>query len=138
MARETRFARRILSKCLLNFLELNKQGKDRAWQVCSPDGTPYVFLGYFEEKCPRDHAKNELSLRCLVTRKQNPDQHVVVGIAMGQPALELGTPLDVCYRDIPSWTPEQDSYVESMQKALGYFANPQQTTVHEDEYPDVG
>lgn len=67
--------------------------------------------------------ENELQLRCLVARKENPDAPKVIGIAIGNsPDGELM--FDIAYFDIPELSEEFTEKIEDIKNELGYFKNP--------------
>jgi len=134
MARENRFARRCLAKEFLGFLEANKKGQVRARRSQSPTGMVYVFLACPLET-PRDFRRNELGLRCFVTRGMVPCQPSVIGIATETPGCG-GHSFDLFYLHMPEWTDELAAKMAEIQKELGYFASPRPQHQHEDEYPE--
>jgi hypothetical protein len=134
MAKENRFARRVLTKDFLDFLEANKKGEVRSRRCQLPNGTPYVFLACPIET-PRDLRRKELTLRCFVVRGGLPDQPAVVGIATEKPGQKWHS-LDIVYLHMPKWTKEYAASMAEIQGKLGYFASPRIQHRHEDEYPE--
>ncbi len=133
MARENRFSRRLLGKNFMEFLDLTKAKKVRSRVVPSLSGTQYVFLA-----CPhgedREFRLAELAARCFVVRGLNPNSELVVGIATEQYVPGKGFSLDVIYLHKPSWTAEDQKQLEYLQRQFGYFSNPVQSKIREDEY----
>lgn len=136
MAREDRFARRIVGKAFKEFFDLARANTVRARIVRSPSKIVYVFLatphGY-----PREVRVAELDNRCFVARGLHSDAPTVVGIATEQYEAGKGFSLDVIHLHIPQWTAAHQQHVQQMQAALGYFAKPQESRLSEDEYPHV-
>lgn len=67
MAREDRFARRMLASAFNEFMRHAAAGKTRARITRSPNGAVYVFLAGARDE-DRDHRSRELQLRCFVAR----------------------------------------------------------------------
>jgi hypothetical protein len=80
----------------------------------------------------------ELGLRCFVARGLYKDSKIVVGIATEQYEPGKGGSLDLVHLYMESLTAEEENRVQEIQKELGYFRNPTQKSVHEDEYPTSG
>jgi hypothetical protein len=137
MAQENRFSRRILGKSYQEFIELSSQKKIRSRMSHSPCNVVYVFLA-----APRGEKRQsritELGLRCFVARGLNKDCKTVVGIATEQYELDKEFSLDLVYLYMESLTDEDQNRFQEIQKELGYFRNPMQKSVHEDEYPTSG
>jgi hypothetical protein len=134
MARENRFARRILGKSLREFCDLASTGELRSRFVRSLSGVVYVFLarphGY-----SRELRTAELGQRCYVVRGLHPDSTTVIGLATEQYAAGKGFSFDLAYLHYPEWTDANRDLVARMQAELGYFKQPRQTPLSEDEYP---
>ena len=132
MAREDRFARRVLGKAFREFLDQSHE--IRARMTKSPSGVVYVFLatphGY-----PRETRTAELSNRCFVARGLSPDAQVIVGLATEQYTPGKGFSLDLVHMYKPEWTEKDPEIMEGMQRDLGYFVKPRVTQTSEDEYP---
>lgn len=58
-----------------------------------------------------------------------------VGLATEQYEQGKGHSLDLVCLHQETWTAEDQQRMAGIQKDLGYFVNPTQTTAHEDEYP---
>jgi hypothetical protein len=132
MAREHRFARRILGKSFKVFLDSSH--KIAARMTRSPSGVVYVFLA-MPHGTPRNYRVADLGNRCFVARGLHRDATTVVGIATEQYEKGKGFSLDLVHLYKPSWTAEDQARVEAMQREFGYFASPLTTVEHEDEYP---
>lgn len=134
MAREDRFARRLLARGFNEFMARAAAAEIRARQVHSPSGVVYVFLAADRTE-PRDERVRELQYRCLVARGQQPDATAVVGLATEPYVGKAGFSLDVIHLSIDSWTPEHEGLMVRIQKDLGYFSAPLRQSVQPDEYP---
>ncbi len=136
MARENRFARRILGRAFKEFCDLARDNKVRVRMIESPSKVLYVFLarphGY-----PREARVAELGNRCFVARGLHPGATTVVGIATEQYAPGKGFSLDLVHLYLPQWRAEHQEHMEQMRAELGYFTQPQQSRSSEDEYPNV-
>jgi len=134
MARENRFARRILGKAFKEFFEFARDNQVRARMVRSPSGVVYVFMAR-PHGHPREARLAELVNRCFVGGGLHPDGSTVVGIATEQYAPSKGHSLDLVHLHVPQWTVEQQECMERMQAEMGYFTQPQHRWSSEDEYP---
>jgi hypothetical protein len=132
MARESRFARRILGKDFKEFLDNSHTILAR--KMSSLSGVVYVFLAR-PHGTPRDLRVAELSNRCFVARGLQPESTHVVGLATEQYEKGKGFSLDLCNLFKPTWTSEDQRIMEEMQAELGYFKSPKVTKTSEDEYP---
>ena len=132
MARENRFNRRILGKSFKEFL--NKSDEIRSRAVPSLSGMMYVFLATPHGES-RDSRMKELSLRCFVMRGLNPEHKTIIGIATEKYEKGKGYSLDTGYFHFPTLTPEDMEKIKEIQKDLGYFDDPRQQRIVEDEYP---
>jgi hypothetical protein len=133
MAKEDRFARRVIGKSFTEFLD--ESHKIRARNMRSPSGVVYVFLAT-PHGFPRDVRQAELANRCFVVRGLNPQATTVVGIATEQyTPSRKGFSFDLVHTFKPSWTPEDQAMMENMQRDLGYFVKPRLSQSSEDEYP---
>ena len=137
MAREDRFSRRILGKSFTEFYELARQKKVRSRISRGTSNITYVFLCMPHGE-DRAYRKVELECRCLVARGLNKNCDTVIGLATERYEEGKGFSLDLINLNIPKWTDELQKQIEYAQKEFGYFANPQSTLVHEDEYPQEG
>jgi hypothetical protein len=126
MAREDRFARRVVGKSYREFLDDSHSVRSR--KLKSPSGIVYVFLA-MPRDTPREMRQAELSNRCFVARGQDPEATTVVGLATEQYTLEWFS-FDLVHMYKRDWSP-----MEGMQRDLGYFVNPRITKTGEDEYP---
>ena len=134
MAREDRFARRLLAHGFNEFMARAVAIQIRARQVRSPSGVVYVFLATDRAE-PRDERVRELQFRCLVARGQQPSATTVIGLATERYVAHAGFSLDVIHLSIDRWTPEHEQLMVRIQEDLGYFSAPLRQSVRTDEYP---
>lgn len=151
MARENRFARRILAAAFNEFMRDAAALKTRARVVRSPSGTVYVFLAAARDE-DRTGRVQELTMRCVVARglaeqagivfatdretgENGAGPPVVVGLATERYAAGQGFSLDAVRVSIPVWTADHQRTFEGIQRDLGYFAAPRYTQARADEYP---
>jgi hypothetical protein len=132
MAKEDRFARRVVGKSFAEFLD--ESHNIRARHVRSPSGVEYVFLAT-PHGFPRDVRQAELGNRCFVVRGLNPEATTIVGLATEQYTPGKGFSFDLVHMFKPIWTPEDQAVMEKMQSELGYFVRPKLSQTSEDEYP---
>lgn len=131
MAREDRFARRLLANAYLAWLGRRQHG---ARMLRSPSsGVVYVFL-----TTPRDWLRSdrtvELQGRCYVARGLHPDATTVIGIAteVYDPS---GFSLDAVYLYMPTWTAEDDDKARYARETFDWFHTPEMNVQHVDEFP---
>jgi hypothetical protein len=131
MAREDRFARRLLGSAFKEFIE---GGTSRSRIFVSPSGVIYVFLAV-SHGTDLEFLQAELANRCFVARGLKQRSTTVVGI--GTEYFEGNEPsaLFLFYLHKEDWSPEDDVYMKATQSELGYFVKPKLTSRHEDEYP---
>ncbi len=131
MAREDRFARRLLGRFFKEFLE---ERISRSRIFVSPSGVVYVFL-VVPHGTDSEFLQAELGNRCFVARGLNQRSTTVVGV--GTEYFEGNDPstLFLCYFQKENWSAEDDAEMKAMQSELGYFVKPKLTAHHEDEYP---
>lgn len=134
MAREDRFARRILGQSWKEFMDAATERKVAARMLPSPSGVVYVFLATPRD-VPRDARKAELGLRCVVARGQYRDATTVVGLATEVYEGKPGFSLDVVRLHMQEWSDVADEKCRRIQEELGYFAKPALSQVSVDEYP---
>ncbi len=136
MACEDRFSRRLLGSKFIEFLELTQTRNVRSRVVPASSGVNYVFLVH-PHGGDREYRMAELAARCFVVRGLKPESELAVGIATEEYEPNRGFSLDVLYLRKPSWTEEDQKHLEYLQKEFGYFSNPVQTHLNEDEYPTL-
>jgi hypothetical protein len=134
LARETRFARRILSNAFEEFLGEAKAGVVEARMTVSPSGVAYVFFAP-PVNYPRDARIVELGNRCFVARNELPDCETVIGIGTNIDPAPRGFATDLYLVSVPTWTDKHRSHAENMKQELGYFREPRVTGEGVDEFP---
>lgn len=135
MARESRFARRMLGEALSGFYALAAAGKVRARQTVAPSGVVYVFLAC-ERDVDRKHRIAELTARCWVARGTHLSATTVVGIATEQDQGTPGFSFDAVQLFKPGWDEEDERQRQYLQQELGFFRSPQWSRTHVEEFPD--
>ncbi len=135
LARETRFARRILSSAFEEFLKEAKAGVVKARMTVSPSGVGYVFFAPHVDY-PRDVRIAELGNRCFVARNELPDCETVIGIGTNVNAAPRGFATDLYLFSVPTWTEKHRSHAENMKQELGYFREPRVSRKGVDEFPN--
>ncbi len=134
MARENRFARRILGRAFKEFMDLASQKKVRSRMLVSPGGVVYVLVATPHGE-DRQFRVAELGNRCFVARGLNRDRTTVIGLATEQYVSGKGFSFDMVYLWQPEWTEEDQKRMWAMQADLKYFVQPLETSSREDEYP---
>ncbi|MEE9123406.1 MAG: NERD domain-containing protein [candidate division NC10 bacterium] len=137
MARENRFARRMLSDSFLEFLGLAIQGTHRSRIVQSPSGIVYVLLAR-PGTDDRKQRVAELMVRCFIARGITESATTVVGIATEIPEPASGSSFDVCWLHKPDWSEEDAQELARLQQDTGAFTDPVYSRVHVDEFPTPG
>lgn len=137
MARESRFARRLLGKAFTDFFELARRNEVRARFVKSPSNVGYVFLAR-PHGHPRDVRTAELGNRCFVARGLHRDISTVVGLATEQYTPGQGFSFDLVHLHMPQWTSAHQEHMVRMQSELGYFTQARERRSSEEEYPNAG
>jgi len=134
MARETRFARRMLSDTFLEFLNLARQGTHRSRMVGSPSGVVYVFLAR-PASTNRETRIAELATRCFIARGMRQDAATVIGIATEVPGSGGGVSFDVCRIHKPEWSDEDAQELSRLQERTGAFKEAVWSSEHVKELP---
>lgn len=134
--REPRFARRVLGKVNLEFLEEARRRTVRARIARSPSGVAYVFLAC-QPEVPRDQRAAELAARCFVARGMMPGTSTVAGIATEVPGSTKHTSVDLAVLRKEDWTGDDEARCQALREA-GLFRTPRRTAAHEDEFPAAG
>jgi hypothetical protein len=134
MARESRFARRILAEGFAEFMKDAGAKKTRSRIADSPSGVRYVFLATAHDE-PRDLRSKELMLRCFVARSFLTTYAPVVGLATEHIVSGAGHSIDAGAVFIEHWTNAHQEKVDGIQRDLGYFQSPVFTKMSVLEYP---
>ena len=118
------------------FCDLAGTGERRSRFVGSLSGVVSVLLarphGY-----SRELRTAELGQRGYVARGLRPDSTIVIGLATEQYVAGKGFSFDLAYLHYPEWADANREVAARMQAELGYFKQPRQTSLSEDEYPSA-
>jgi hypothetical protein len=140
LARENRFCRRLLGGAFRRFLEESKARRIRSRCVVSPSGVGYVFLTYDADSSLKAR-RHELLGRCFASLCLFPDVSTVIGIDSNVPGESprdgYTSDLVMLHTDVGVWPEECLEKAQSFRDELGYFKTPNETRIHEDEYPVV-
>jgi hypothetical protein len=144
MAREPRWERRYLAKCILEMVYTTPATQRRV-RVLSPRdaGDPYyVFL-----LLPTVHAKTDEEYRivrrqhladcCAVAKLEYPDAKDIVGIATESGPDHLNRSEDAIYFDAREWNTQMESDARMLREKLRILTKPKRIHEHVKEYPDV-
>ncbi|OLE60675.1 MAG: hypothetical protein AUI36_12175 [Cyanobacteria bacterium 13_1_40CM_2_61_4] len=134
MAREDRFARRILAKSYIDFMNQATRGEPRARINRSPSGVIYVYLAT-SRTFDRDARRAELGARCFVARGLNPDCTTVVGIATERYESGQSHSVDVACLIKADWTEADSAEVARLQNEVGIFRQVRTSRISEHEFP---
>ncbi len=137
MARETRFARRMLGRELKDFISQAYAARLRARIVSAPSNVLYVFLATEpEDDLKYRHA--ELVGRCLIARSLDPDRYpIVVGVSIAKEDRTSGQAVGVEVLQLEvKWHKHLQEQAEYAREHLGWFKNTVVQDLHESEYPD--
>src|SRR5216684_6069735 len=136
MARENRFARRMLGKAFSDFLRYAADKRLDSRMMKSRPGVGYVFLVSDNDAAvDRKYRNAALGLRCLVARNDMPDCSTIIGIGTERPSATPGFSFDIVYMHLPKWSPADVKRSEELRAEFGYFRSPIQTHIHENDYP---
>jgi hypothetical protein len=135
MARESRFARRILGRSVREFFEQAKANRLRSRIMFSSTSTVLYVVVYFGAAEDDRSRIAELGTRCLIARQKVGRGNSVIGIGIGQFLPGRGSTSDLIYLDTSHWSAEDEEHALQMQGDLGYYANSPLHHAHEDEYP---
>ena len=137
MARETRFARRMLGRELKEFIDQAYAGNLRARIISSPSKVLYVFLATEPEEDLR-YCHVELLGRCLIARSIDPDEYpIVVGISISMADWSSGEAMGVSAVrvDVP-WNNVLQGQAEYARERFSWFKNGAVQNLRELEYPE--
>lgn len=134
MAKEDRFNRRILGERFAEFIKLSSENKVRLRYARSPSSIIYVLLA-IPHTIDRKYRRAELGIRCFIARGLNLDCITIIGIATEQSNPGVGHSFDLCYLHLPKWGKKHQVRMEQLRIESGFFAHPEKTKAHEDEYP---
>ena len=124
MARESRFARQILSESYLDFIGFRNEIKAESRIVKSPTNSNviYVFLLREADEENRELKVQDLILRCHAARQVLNEGDYIVGIGT-EKYNPKNYSYDMCCLDTRIWDKEDQDYAISIIENLGYFKN---------------
>jgi hypothetical protein len=133
LAAENRFARRMLSASMLDWLKRRQVG---ARTLVSPSGVGYIFATYPDD-WSREYRACELKARCIVCRSP-----AVTGcrtlIGLGTELYDpSGSSFDAVYFDKPEWTPDDEQLALETREKFGLLEEPIYSRAKADEFPDT-
>jgi len=138
LAQENRFCRRMLGGVFREFLEQSKAKRVRSRCMCSLSGVTYVFLSYDADSTLEDR-QHELLGRCFAVLCRFPQTSTIIGIDINIPGESprggYTSDLAMLHTDDGRWPEEYLQRARFFRDQLGYFRQPNETHVHEDEYP---
>jgi hypothetical protein len=134
MARENRFARRLLGRGFREFLQQATAGKLRSRLLTGPSGVIYVLV-FFEPDKDAAFRIAEVGTRCFIARHRIGIGDVVVGVGISKFAPGVGSTSDLVYLKLPNWSTADDETAVRMKADLGFFETSSTQHSHEDEYP---
>jgi hypothetical protein len=141
LARENRFARRLLGRSFREFLQLSKAGKVRSRCAKSLSNVGYVFFAY-DSDSTLEQRRAELVARCFASLCHFPECARVIGIDINIPGESphggYSMDLVMLHTDRKAWPEDYLDKGRSFRDNLGYFKGPSKTSVSEDEYPIDG
>jgi hypothetical protein len=124
MARENRYARRILSGSFMEVIGTKGNPSNiRARMIRSSYDQSIVYVILKAPMDDREYRRRELTLRCAVARYKNKDAHTVIGIATEKYNGASGFSLDIYYMHLPVWEDKHNDKMEEIIKELNYFNN---------------
>lgn len=141
MASETRFARRILSKWILERAERAKKGYVGSLCQSPQDSVLYVLLigpgdGGEPHAKYRQARAEQLYARCIAAKAAHPERRLIVGIALDAKGVR-GSSEDFVYMDTQSWSEERIKAAEKLRQELGFYVvgKAHADRINEVEYP---
>jgi hypothetical protein len=140
LAQETRFSRRLLGKSFIEFTELSRAKHVSARCVQSMNNVGYVFFCYASDSTLEER-KSELVARCFASILRFSECSVIIGIGVNipgdNPKNGYSSELVLIRPREDKWTEEDIREAEYCRDEFGFFKNPQEKRVHEDEYPEL-
>ncbi len=146
MAREPRFARRILSSSIKEILEITPETQRRIRILASNihKDTYYVLLLFPLPKSPSYTYDDYRGMRsifmegtAMVTKLTHPDAKNIIGFATESGLHNDGRSEDAIYLDASNWTEEMERSAKKFQDDFGILTNPTEQRSNTTEYPDV-
>jgi hypothetical protein len=143
MARETRMARRLIVKGLVDLYTNTPDGtrRTRYFKPISYNGPFYVFLSlpqpdFLSYEQYREARFSLLQACCMVVKYVFPEALDIVGIASEPIRPDASCSEDLLYLDAREWSNELNMEAELLHKDLGILASATTHHIHENEYPE--
>ena len=140
MASETRFARRVASKWILERAERAKEGYVGSLLPSEQQDVLYVLLigpgdGGKDHARYREARKKELSARCIAGKAVHPERRMILGIALDAKGVK-GSSEDFIILNTTDWTAEQIAEAERIRQEGQFFIGNKSRLI-DKEYPDL-
>ena len=143
MATETRFQRRVLTKCVLERSEIAKEGYVGSILPSLQPETHYVLLigpgdGGKDHSSYRKARSEQLYARCIASKAAQPATRFIVGLALDARGVK-GSSEDLIFMDTVEWSEHRLAEAEKLRHELGYFVDgkAKKSRLVEDEYPEI-
>lgn len=135
LARPNRFERRMLAKAFFDAHVLaDKETIHTTFRrIAKSNEVTYCFV-FVKDDVDRETRRNMLSQICFVARGLYKDNKKVIGVAT-EMKFRPTCSYDYCFINLPNWGEEEEKKKAEIQAKNGFFNNPKQKLVHEDEYP---
>lgn len=136
MAKEDRYARRRLSKSLVEFIQNAKSHKLKSrMKPNSSSMTDVIYVFQISDyDSNRESNFNELQLRCVVAKGLNKDRTKVLGMLFEFSTIVEGSATSLCLLEINEWSSDWQEKMERIQSEVGYFTNSKVSKISSDEY----
>lgn len=142
MARETRLARRMIAKVIIDLYMNTPDGtrRTRYLKPLSEKGPFYVFLSlpqpnFITYEQYREARSSLLEACCRVVKYKFPEAFDIVGFASEPARPNVGSSEDLLYLDARQWSDELNEDAGRLQKDLGILTSATLSHIHEQEYP---
>ena len=136
LARTSRFERRCLSQAFYDaHVMAHKETKNSFHRILVFYDRTYCFV-FSDEINPREKRQALLSAICFIGRGKYQENKRVIGIAT-EMKIRPKCSYDFCFLDIPNWTEKEQKEMEQLQEVTGFFKNPKEVKIHQDEYPEM-
>lgn len=141
MAGETRFSRRILTKLMLQRVDIARENAiSTLLPSCQSDVNYVLYIGKGDQggnhEVYRAARMEELNRRCHTAKAVYPDRRWVVGMALDARGVK-GSSEDFILMDTVDWTADQLKAANVLREQLDHFmpGKARESRVTEDEYP---
>jgi hypothetical protein len=141
MASETRFHRRVLTKCILERADRAKGGYIGSILPSARLNTHYVLLigpgdGGKDHAAYRKARNEQLYARCIASKAARPATNFIIGLGMDARGVK-GTSEDFIFMDTSDWSEQRLAAAEKLRQELSLFVDGKtaETKLSESEYP---